>query len=463
MVGSERAMTMLGTLLQTACTASGMPPELVARLARLDPARLREVLDGHAEPSAAELDRCARVFGVRLDDFLEGQAGNAPLSLLMRSSLEGGPAGVQEILTTEIHDALGEFLRVVRDIAEIERLLGVPPRPLPRLPLLPARRDEHAGERAARTVRQHLGLGLDPVPSVRAIAEQELSIRVVWVIEDQVDRSLDGACTTDPRPAILVNLLEPERYPWRTRITLAHELCHLLFDQDAPGRRALVSPHGELRLFPGFAEIEQRARAFAACFLAPADGVRAVVGTEDPTSEVALRRVGERFGVGRVVAINRLHHVFRLSDDERRRMETRAGEPYDADFAGDRVDEPLGLRGGALSGLVHEGLRRGLLSGVRARKMLGLTVTEPLPFGDLDEGLRAPLVSRAEVIRRRADQLLAERWPDAGLQAVEARSEGTAWHVAVVGGGIGARAPAPRGYLLLSGTGDRVESDVAPV
>src|SRR4051812_19032491 len=117
-------VTPIGTLLRTAYQAAGIPADLLARLAHLDPTRLRALEEGDAEPTAAELDRCARAFGVRLDDLLNGEAGRAPLTLLMRSSFEGKPPDVQAILTTEIHDALGEFLRVVRDIADLERLLG---------------------------------------------------------------------------------------------------------------------------------------------------------------------------------------------------------------------------------------------------------------------------------------------------------------------------------------------------
>jgi Zn-dependent peptidase ImmA (M78 family) len=455
-------MASIGTLLRTAYQAGGMRADLFARLARLDPARLRAVEEGRAELSAAELDRCARVFGIRLEDLLDGKAGGAPLTMLLRSSFEAQLPDVQALLTTELHEGLGEFLRVIRDVADIEGLLGIASRPLPRLALLPARPEEHPGERLARTVRQQLGLGVEPLPSLRAIVEQSFSIRVVWVTDDQVDRSLDGACTIDPRPAILVNLLEPERHPWRTRITLAHELCHLLFDAEVRERRALFSPHGKRRLFPGFEEIEQRARAFAACFLAPAEGVRATVGSEDPTSEEAIRSVGATFGVGRVVAINRLYHVFRLSDDERHHMDARAGQPYHADFSGDDVDEPLGFRGGALLALTHEALQQDKITAVRARKVLGLTVADPLPFPDLDEARREPLVSRAEVIRRRADQVLAQRWPDAGLLAVEAHPEGDHWRVEVVDGGIGAIAPAPRGHLLLSRAGDLVDAALEP-
>lgn len=452
---------MLGALLNRACEAGGMQPELVARLAGVDTTRFLDVLRGSdgAELSAADLDRCARVFGLRLDDLLNGEAGSAPLTLLMRSS--PGPSGGQSMLAAEVHNALGEFLRVVRDIADLERILSRIPAPLPTPPVLPPRPREHPGETLARSVRDHLGLGIEPIRSLRTIVEQRLGVVVVWVTQDQVDRSLDGACTIDRRPAVLVNLIEPEVYPWRTRITLAHELCHVLFDEENP--RALVSPYGDLRLFPGFEEIEQRARAFAACFLAPTEGVKTTVKNEDPTSEQAIRAVGETFGVGRLVAINRLGHVYRLSAEERRSMTMRAGEPYQADFAGDSVEDPIGMRGGVLLGLVGEALRRRAIGAQRARRMLGLKATEPLPFLDLDEDVRRPLVTRAEIARRKADQLLAERWPDRDLMAAAAEPLDDGFRILVTTNGIGQKTPPRAGHFVLSATGEIVEEDIAPV
>ncbi len=443
----------ISALLRTAYEAAGMTADQLARLAGLAPDRLQAADEGRAELSASEIDRCARVFGVRLSDLLDGKADNAPLTLLLRSSLEWQQPDLQALLTTEIHTGLGEFQRVIREIADLERLLGITPQPLPKITLLPAGPDEHPGERLARTVRQALGLGVEPLRSVRALFEKQLDIRIVWVTEDHLDRAVDGACTIDPRPAILVNLLAPERHPWRTRITLAHEFCHLLFDQQTGGR-ALFSPYGRRNLFPGFDDMEQRARAFAGCFLAPAEGVRSTVGSQDPTSEEAIRSVGVRFGVGRTVAVNRLHHVFQLSSSERSAIDTRAREVYSANFSGDDVNEPLGFRGGALLALAQQAFEQGKLSATRTRKLLGIMPTEALPFPGLDDARRAPLVSRAEVIRRKADQWLDQHFPGAGLLATEARVEGEGWRVEIVGGGIGAIVAPPRGHLLLSSSGN---------
>lgn len=451
-------MVNVGAILRSARAAAGLSPSLLARLAELSERAVLDAEESRGNLKAADLDRCARVFGARLDDLLAGQANASPLAMQLRSNLEGQAPSIQELVATELHLGLGEFLRVVRDIADLEALLGRNAGPLPKLPPLASHPYEHLGESRARALRAHLGLGIDPVPSMRKIVERDLGIRVVWVTEGHLDRSVDGACTMDPRPAVLVNLLEPERYPWRTRTTLAHEVCHLLFDEEVRAKRALVSPHGSkgvaaLRL----EQVEQVARAFAACFLAPAEGVRRHVAAMDPASEEAIRIVGGTFGVGRTVAINRLQHVFKLSDEQRKAMETRVALPYEGRFEGDSVDEPLGYRGGALYCLVREALQNGNIDGLRARRLLGLTPADALPYMDLGEALRAPLVSQAECMRRRAQVILSAEPSRRGLLAANAELQGDKWRVVVVSGGIGARQPVERGYLLLSTAGERID------
>jgi Zn-dependent peptidase ImmA (M78 family) len=313
----------------------------------------------------------------------------------------------------------------------------------------------------AWALRKYLGLGIEPVASMRDVVEKDFGIRVVWVTEDHLDRSIDGACTTEPRAAMLVNLLEPERFPWRTRITLAHELSHLLFDDEVRTRRALVSPYGKSGVSAlHLDELERNARAFAACFLAPAEGVRGVVGAADRTSEEAVRRVGSTFGVGRTVAINRLQHVFGFSDAQRKAMETRAAEPYDGHFDGDTVVGPLGYRGGDLYRLVNDAIRDNRISGTRARRLLGLTPADALPYVDLDEAARAPLISPEERVRRCGDALLRADPEREGLVAARAERDGDRWRVVVMGGGIGARELMDQGHLVLSATGDLIEDHV---
>jgi len=74
----------------------------------------------------------------------------------------------------------------------------------------------------------------------REAANVSLEMLSRWASVD-MEELLAAEEGTGPRPAILVNVLEPGRYPWRGRITLAHELGHLLFDLGDPKRQVLVS------------------------------------------------------------------------------------------------------------------------------------------------------------------------------------------------------------------------------
>ena len=82
------------------------------------------------------------------------------------------------------------------------------------------------------------------------------------------DQNIGGvaASRTDFNPLILVNTSNPRnKYPSGRRFTLAHELCHLLYDCGLGHAVALISgPWAP-------PEIEQRANAFAAMLLMPDD------------------------------------------------------------------------------------------------------------------------------------------------------------------------------------------------
>jgi len=298
-------------------------------------------------------------------------------------------------------------------------------------------------------VRAALGLGDDPIASMCELV-RDLGVAVVWVTSEQVDTSVDGACTRAPRPAILVNLLEEgATWPWRARVTLAHELGHLFFDATHRDRQVLVSPSG--RSLPrSIDHLERIARAFAACFLAPTSGVRRVVNGRDPTSEEAISAVGTTFGVGRTLAINRLRHVFGLRESQRSDMELRAAQAYAGDFSADAPMLPHGFRGQPLLGLLRRAVVAQKISPARARRMMLLSPTTPLPFADLGVVARAPLAAEALAMRR-ANEYLAEHHP--GLMALGAQRDSTpGWRVPIAPSSVGRALPAT-GFLTVADDG----------
>jgi len=435
-------------LVRRAREAAALRPEQLAAWARLDLERLNELEEGRARFTWRELDGCARVFGLRVDDLLDGQAGRAPMTQLLRSDQSESSLGVQEYLTVDSCELLGEFQRALRDIADLEQELGISRPTLPAIHKSTRKGELHPGESLARTVRKELDLGDDPIPSMVDLLHR-LGVCILWVSTNE--RSLDGACARFPMPGVLVVLDEGFPSPWRTRATLAHELCHLLFDLGAE-RRVLLSPSQARGRH--LDDLERTAKAFAAHLLVPTSRVKLVVSSKDPTSEDAIVAVGEAFGVGRKLVINRLQQVFGFSEEQRLRMEYRyeskTAARYSADFTRDQPPERSGLRGEPLFGLVHQALGQGRLPPSRARRILGLSSAEPLPFEDLPPKLRAPTLTPNIRAIRVATTYLAERHP--GLVACDAEPVDGRWRVAVYDG------RSARGSLLI-GPNDVVEHD----
>jgi Zn-dependent peptidase ImmA (M78 family) len=450
----------LGASLRSARTKAKLSAEDLAALASITVEQLERFERGELSLTAREVDRCASALGFRLHDLETWTGKEPPLSVLLRDSL-GSDFDLADGIALEVHAGLGEFQRTVRDIAELESLLGIKGDRVPQIPRSTESSGGARGEELADRVRKHLELDLEPIPSMRKLIEETLGIAVIWVSAEHLDPSVDGASTNWSRPAIMANLLEANRYPWRARTTLAHELCHVLFDYAQRG--TLFSPARRIWPLGGQArgpalpapllEIETVARAFSACFLAPTAGVRRAVGKMDPLSEQAIHRVGETYGVGRQVAINRLSKVFHLSREHRSTMESRSPEPYFADFSGDEVAMVDGFRGDPLRSLVRRALVAGKIRPARARQALALGANDPLPFPELGE-LAAPAIPRSETIRRIAQAVLRERYPDEDLEALRVLEEDGAFRVVIYDGGVGSTEQRRRGHVEITASGE---------
>lgn len=414
-------MIRLSDAIRNARTGAKLSESLMSRMVGVDESRLRQLESGTVEPLPEELQAYAQSFGVSMQQLAAGEAPRAPLTrLFFRSMSEGGPEALEELVATGAHRVLGEFMRGARDIAELEGLLGKSAPPA--LPVPPKWALElgdtppFGADRLADWLREELDLGLEPIASMRAILTTRLGIPILWVTPEELDPVIDGACTLSPRPAILVNLVEGPLCWWRNRMTLAHELCHLLCDHEPSDRRfTIFSPHGlreargRLRLFEDFERIERRAGAFAACFLAPAAAVRDALGQLDVTSEDAISVVGRRFGLGRTTAINRLQHVFGFSRQTRLAMEARSANHWLVASHLDQGPERIGLRSGVVQDLALEAFAARLLDRARVREYLRLPLTEPLPeHGSLTAEQRAPLRRIEDSVRGVAQLYLQE-------------------------------------------------------
>ncbi|HLT35955.1 MAG TPA: ImmA/IrrE family metallo-endopeptidase, partial [Enhygromyxa sp.] len=303
---------------------------------------------------------------------------------------------------------LGDFLACVADTHELERALGLP-EPVPLTIDAPDQKlpDWEQGRECARRVRDQLDLGDEPILSMHELLEQRLRWSLFFVTPDDLSAAVDGASTSAPKPAILINLVGGRETWWRTRMSLAHEMCHVLVDARILAQPYLLSPHGGLQarnrwaLVERFRSIEARANAFAAYLLVPGPGLRKVVGRVSQDSDETINRVCRTFGVGRKVAVNRLHHEYGLSDSIVERMIARGGSVH---HEADHPDAAIipGLRTERLRRLVTEALDAELIDGLEARSILNIPTTEPIT-AIMGARVHAPLLRSENLARARAE------------------------------------------------------------
>jgi transcriptional regulator with XRE-family HTH domain len=434
-------MSRLSGVLLEARRSAGLDASAFARLVRSNDARIED-LEAGALPTPEELDEYALVFGITVDALVRGDATRSPTSRLLFRVAEDDRQGALDALTeTEAYRVFGDFLRAVHQLAELDDVLG---RPRPRHVSLNYKAPPYQADELASWLRDELQLGLEPIRSMRELMD-ELDIPVFFVTPEQLDPAVDGASTSIPRPAVLANLIEGGACWWRTRMTLAHELCHLIVDhRDGDQPAVTISPHarsgrgGRARkrfdLYNEFDLVERRAGAFAACFLAPRRAVLDCVGHRDPTSEDAIARVGETFGIGRIAACYRLKHVYSLSDATHRAMMARG--PVDWTKPADHPDRgpgEVGLRAGVLRERALAALAQGHIDRARCHEYLDLPFTESLPaHGGLSDEQRKPLRKTEDAIRGVAQRYLQVEVSGDLIATNVTAGEPDGWHVDVV-------------------------------
>jgi hypothetical protein len=402
------------------------------------------------------VERYAVALGMSTLELLRGEEPSAVAVLFRRIRHEGDTSALE---TPETHRVLGDFARCARQYVRLRQLIGAEPPRYPWLtalvpePLTPRPELYEQARRLATMTRAYLELDpVAPIPSMRRLVE-DLGIVTLFVEPEQLDPHIKGASLLNPHPAILVNLVGGGEKWWHTRMTIAHELCHILFDRTTlnpqnPRKFFVFSPYAEetasegsarrsWRLFDHFEDLEARANAFAGDFLAPTSGVAYLVGTGDPTTMDAINRVCDHYQLGHETAINRLQNTFRLSTAQRKQMLSRlrmyrAGPPRHLQLThhDDSVPPGAQLRDRLFTSAVLDALRLGKIDGVEARAHLDLRLSEPLPETAPDAGVRGPLLSETAIATRAAERHLY-RVADLDHYVDEIQQIDGAWYVSV--------------------------------
>jgi len=212
------------------------------------------------------------------------------------------------------------------DVEKLVRLVGTASERRPRLadiqqheppPSIDPMAITQDGYDRALDLRQQLGLS--PTLPVSGPSDLELVILPdlgVEVVDIQLDdTNVSGVAVLHPghQPLIAINLSgRYSRTPWGRRMTLAHELCHLLYDLDEDGQVGVVSnPWAPDRM-------ERRANAFAAMFLMPMSAVAPLLPSDARRwSAPLLRDAMKALGVGKSAFTWHLVNLGLLSVSER--------------------------------------------------------------------------------------------------------------------------------------------------
>jgi Zn-dependent peptidase ImmA (M78 family) len=143
------------------------------------------------------------------------------------------------------------------------------------------------GYRLAELTRQKLGIAPEaPIESLRSLVEDTLQIPLV---QQQLDARFAGATiSNESHRGIVVNEKGRNESVWIRRMTLCHELGHLLWDPDQRLNRLVVDEYDAINLNYSSVRdlVELRANAFAIAFLAPPSAVKALARTSSNPSSI---------------------------------------------------------------------------------------------------------------------------------------------------------------------------------
>lgn len=235
----------------------------------------------------------------------------------------------------------------------------------------------------AEKVRLALGIAVDaPIDSIRDLLESKLGVPL---IQDKLNSRFAGATIANGASrGIVVNEEGQNERVWVRRMTLAHEIGHLVGDPDQRLNKLRVDLYNGLAsgLATEVDNVERRANGFAVAFLAPPRAVREMAKKAQSEAEL-LDTVTNKFGISKTAAI---YHIQNVADVDVSRVrpnsindgsdEWKARENQTLDYF-PLAETPLNRRG-RFASLVVRAQRAGHISDDTAATWLNTTVAKYL-------------------------------------------------------------------------------------
>lgn len=128
------------------------------------------------------------------------------------------------------------------------------------------------------------------------------------------DRRVEALCIAGGgyRAAMALNVVGRfSNTPWGRRMSIAHELCHLLHDVDQSGRTGIVSNPWAQPL------VERRANAFAVMLLAPEGALHALLAPDGRLTRAKLEEAMNTLGIGATTLLWHLKNLHLITSRER--------------------------------------------------------------------------------------------------------------------------------------------------
>ena len=296
--------------------------QCAARLS-LDPEAVTQLEEGELDVVA--LEGVASMFGLDVDDLANGEIHpSADVERATVFLLHGAHQQFDAADLGVMFDALAEaraFIASATDtgLAGARRRVALTPVPVAGPNPADAAKQ---GYKLARLVRTTIGEERGCLHDLGAIASDTFG---VLVLEAELSSPrLRAAAVVDARrlaaAAVLgSNDIDGRKNDALSRVYLAHELCHILFDPAPPGTVRLAldeEQRGGVGRAGRDALYESRAKGFAAELLMPLAGLTELCGpacceADDALVRALLVKVREHFGVPREISVNHLvNHAF---------------------------------------------------------------------------------------------------------------------------------------------------------
>ena len=309
--------------------ALGLPLDRFARILNLKPGQVAQAETPGKVSSIRTLESLARHLAIdeRKLGFDADRSADPALGVRFRRLVTPaeGARGLSATAVVKLAEAAWVIARQEELVSELE-----PPSPLRERFAPDANYDfptYEQGYRLAERTRELLELGPDqPIKSLRGLIEHLIKIPLV---ETELGRAIAGATIANgAHRGIVVNIEGRNENPWVRRMTLAHELGHLLWDPAERLESLMVDHYDEVEGIASKPQdvVEMRANAFAVALLAPPHEVNRIVRSHGDTPWSAVIEVSERFGISVSASHAHVQNLMRIKFSKGSDMPTPSDE-----------------------------------------------------------------------------------------------------------------------------------------